>query len=117
MPAKTKLAQLIARREGYGIPGTRPTRDKNPGDLEHGNRIHSWDGKIGIEHSDDDGWADLEHQLQLYASRKMTIRQMVSIYAPPNENDTQEYLEFITEALAVTPDTLVSVALEVPASA
>jgi hypothetical protein len=116
MPAQTRLAQLIARREGFGIPGDKPTRDHNPGDLEHAPHITGWDGAIGIEPSDDAGWADLERQLQLYASRGMTIRQMVAIYAPPNENDTASYLDFITSNLACTPDTSVSEALQIPAA-
>src|SRR5215472_10427399 len=105
MPAVTRLAQLIARREGFGIPGTRPTRDHNPGDLEHAPGIESWDGPIGIEPSDDAGWADLERQLKLYAARGFNLRQMVSVYAPPNENDTANYLQFLTEALGYGPET------------
>lgn len=117
MPAKTRLAQLIAREEGFGIPGTHPTRDCNPGDLEHAPHIESWDGAIGIEPNDDAGWDDLERQLQLYADRGMTLRQMVAIYAPPNENDTQIYLEMITSNLAMEPGDLVADALKIPAAA
>lgn len=31
------LATLIAKREGFGIPGALPTRQNNPGDLRHAN--------------------------------------------------------------------------------
>lgn len=116
MPATTRLAQLIARREGFGIPGDKPTRDHNPGDLEHAPHITGWDGKIGIEPDDDDGWTDLERQLQLYASRGMTLRQMVDIYAPPNENDTSSYLSFLTETLGYGPETPLATVLKVPAA-
>jgi hypothetical protein len=115
MPAITKLAQLIARQEGFGVPGTKPTRDNNPGDLEHGPHIESWDGAIGIEPTLADGWADLERQLKLYAGRGMTLRRMVSIYAPPNENDTAAYLSFLCDALGLSPDTTVEEALTIPA--
>ncbi len=117
MPAKTRLAQLIARQEGFNVPGSRPARDHNPGDLEHAPHVQSWDGAIGIEPSDDLGWQDLERQLQLYAERGMSLRQMVAIYAPPGENDTLRYLQFLTDALGLAPDELVSDALKVPASA
>ena len=116
MPAKTRLAQLIAREEGFSLAGVKPTRDHNPGDLEHAPHIYAFDGKIGIEPDDDSGWADLERQLQLYASRGMTVRNMVQIYAPPSENDTQKYLNTLCEALAIAPDSLVSDALLIPAN-
>jgi hypothetical protein len=117
MGPKTKLAQLIARREGFGIPGTKPTRDHNPGDLEHAPGIYAWDGKIGIEPNDETGWADLERQLQLYASRDMTLQQAVEVYAPPTENDSASYLSFVCSGLKITPETPVSTALKVPANA
>ncbi len=116
MPARTRLAQLIAREEGFGLPGAKPTRDHNPGDLEHAPHLTGWDGKIGIEPSDDAGWEDLERQIGLYAARGMTLRQMVCVYAPPNENDSERYLGFITENLGMNPDDLVSDALQIPAA-
>jgi hypothetical protein len=116
MPAKTRLAQLIAREEGFGIAATIPTRDHNPGDLEHAPHLVGWDGKIGIEPDDDAGWADLERQLELYAGRNMTLRQMISIYAPPSENETQRYLDFVCNALGLSPDESVADALAIPAS-
>jgi DNA-binding Xre family transcriptional regulator len=117
MPAKTRLAQLIARQEGFGIPGAKPTRDHNPGDLEHAPHIEAWDGKIGIEPSDDAGWADLERQIQLYASRGMTIQHMIEIYAPPSENATESYLDFICKGLGCEPGDSVADVSQIPAAA
>jgi hypothetical protein len=127
MPAQTKLAQLIARMEGFGVPGAKPTRDHNPGDLEHAPGITAWDGAIGIEPSDEQGWADLERQLKLYAERGLTLRQMVNIYAPPDEtpgdpvsvveNDTPRYLDFICHNIGLDPDSGVRAALSIPAEA
>lgn len=116
MPAHTRLAQLIAREEGFGIPGAKPTRDHNPGDLEHAPGVYAWDGKIGIEPSDDQGWADLERQLQLYASRNMTLLQAINIYAPPDENDSAAYLDFIVEGIGYPPNTPLAEVLKVPAA-
>lgn len=116
MPAKTRLAQLIAREEGFGIPGAKPTRDHNPGDLQHAPHVETWDGKIGVEPDDDTGWADLERQLQLYASRGMTMAQIIAIYAPASENDSANYLKFLCDGLAVSPDTRVTEVLQIPAA-
>jgi hypothetical protein len=115
MPARTKLAQLVARREGFGLAGTKPTRDHNPGDLEHAPHVHAWDGKIGVEPDDDAGWTDLERQLTLYAGRGMPLAQMVPIYAPPSQNAADEYLQFLCDGLGFTGGTSVSEALSVPA--
>jgi hypothetical protein len=113
----TLLARLIAQQEGFGVPGAIPTVRNNPGDLEHAPHL-SHDGiaanGIGIEPTVEDGWEDLENQLQLYAGRGLTLAQMVEIYAPPFENDTQAYLEAVCDGLNLTSDTPVSQALLIP---
>jgi hypothetical protein len=113
----SKLARLIAREEGYGIPGAVPTRDNNPGDLRHSpHSSHEGEGSndIGIIDDPEDGWADLERQLQLYADRQMTLRAAIYCFAPPAENDSEQYLQFVCQGLGMTPDTLVSEALKIP---
>jgi len=111
----SKLAQIISKMEGFGIPGAIPTIRHNPGDLRHApHASHEGEGSndIGIEDSDADGWADLERQLQLYAARGMSLRQMVAEYAPSNENDTARYLAFLCVGLFA--DTPVAEALKIP---
>ena len=118
MPARTKLAQLIAREEGFGKPGAIPTVRHNPGDLRHSpHASHAGidpDG-IGKIDSDDHGWEDLERQLELYAERGLSVRQAVGIYAPPGENDTGRYLEFVCDGLGCQPDDPVRAVLSIPA--
>ena len=113
----TKLARLIAHCEGFGIPNSIPSMRHNPGDLRHS--PHSWhppDDPNGIGYIDSDelGWSDLERQLNLYASRGMTLRQLVYVYAPPADNNpTEAYLKAVCDGLGLPPETLVSEALEV----
>lgn len=119
MPARTRLAQLIARREGFGLPGSIPTVRHNPGDLRHSPHSSHWpdqENSIGFIDSNDHGWEDLERQLSLYAERGCTLETMVAAYAPPSENQTSEYLTFLCETGGWTPSTLVSEALMLPAS-
>jgi hypothetical protein len=113
----SKLAQLIARMEGFGIPGAVPTVRNNPGDLRHSpNSSHDGEGPNDIGIIDDvaDGWADLERQLQLDAERGMTLTDLIATYAPPSENNTQNYLNFICQGLSLPPTALVSDALQIP---
>ena len=113
----SKLARLIAQEEGYGIPGTIPTLDDNPGDLRHS--PHSFHTSaapdaIGKIDTPTDGWADLERQLQLYAQRGLTLQQAIYEFAPPNENNSQSYLDFICQGLGVPSTMSVALALEIP---
>jgi hypothetical protein len=113
--ASSKLAALIAQEEGYGIPGSVPTRDNNPGDLRHSpHSFHDPNAPDGIGKIDnpDDGWSDLQRQLQLYAERGLTLRQAIYEFAPPVQNNTAQYLDFVCTGLNCTPDILVSDALK-----
>lgn len=112
----TTLAQLIAKMEGFGIPGAVPTVRHNPGDLRHSPHSEHAPSKpndIGWIDSDEHGWEDLERQLKLYADRGMTLRQCIEQYAPPNENATGHYLAFVCDGLGCAADTPMSAALEI----
>jgi hypothetical protein len=58
--------------------------------------------------SDDAGWAALNRQLQLNASRGDTLEQFINRYAPPSENDTTNYLQYLVKGLGVGASTLLS---------
>src|ERR1022692_1943258 len=81
MPATTRLAQLMSTEEGFGKLNpdgtwTVPTRDNNPLDLRHSpHSSHAGEdpNDIGIIDTIEDGWADAERQLQIYAERGMTL--------------------------------------------
>lgn len=107
----TKLAKLFARQEGFGIPGTQPTRKHNPGDLRHSNHSsHVGEGAedIGIIDTDEHGWEDLDRQLRLFADRGMTLRDAVYTFAPANENEPSVYLDSICKAFPCDPDALMA---------
>lgn len=122
----TRLAQLIARMEGFGQPGAIPTTHNNPGDLKHSpHSTHPGDpNSIGMIDTPEHGWEDLERQLRLYAERNLTLQDLfgghppdvAAIYAPSGDrNNPAEYLEFVCDGLALPPETPVSVALEIMA--
>lgn len=111
----TRLALLISKREGFGIPGKIPTTHNNPGDLRHSphsSHDPAHPEAIGQIDNPADGWADLERQLHLFAGRGLTLGEMVvKYYAPSNENNSAAYLDFVCAGLSCSPDTLVSDAL------
>lgn len=112
----TKLAQLIAKEEGYGIPGSLPTRNNNPGDLRHSPHsfhLGSAPNAIGKIDSAADGWSDLERQLQIDGERGWTLRELIYSYAPPIENNSEQYLNYVCQGLGCQPDTLVTEALKI----
>ena len=111
----SKLAEAIAHEEGFYVPGSVPNRDNNPGDLRHSpHSFHNPGDPNGIGQIDtpEDGWADLERQLSMYARRGMTVEQMVYEYAPPSENNSAAYLTYVCNYVGCTPGTLVSDALQ-----
>lgn len=112
----SKLAELIAQEEGFDVPGSVPNRDNNPGDLRHSpHSFHDPDDPDGIGIIDNaaDGWADLNRQLQLYADRGLTLGQAIYEFAPPTENNSSAYLQFICNGLNCSPDIRVSDALKI----
>jgi len=124
----SKLEQLIAQREGFGVAGDLPTRSNNPGDLRHApGEMHdpANPNSVGSFASVSQGWAALERQLGLYASRGLTLEQMIcgvpdaqgqlqGGYAPDSDgNDSNAYLDFLCQGLDCMPDTLVSDALKI----
>ncbi len=111
----TKLARLIAQEEGYGIPGDIPTTHNNPGDLRHSpHSFHAADDPDGIGEIDSvtDGWADLERQLRLYAARGLTLQQAIYEFAPPEENNSAQYLKYVCDGLNLPETATVAEALQ-----
>lgn len=124
----TRLAQLIAKEEGFGIAGAIPTTHHNPGDLRHSpHSQHPGDpNAVGTIDTDAHGWADLQRQLQIYAEEGFTLRQMVNVYLglPPDapasaadvdNNNRAVYLTALCSGLGMNPDTKVAEALKIMA--
>ena len=97
----TRFVQLCAQYEGYGKPGTIPTRDNNPMDLRHSPHSEHPDDPdaIGVIDTAADGFADAERQARLWANRGLTLGEAVWTLAPPQENNTEAYLEFVLQGL------------------
>ncbi len=107
------IAEAISRMEGYGVPGARPTRNNNPGDIEFGpfaqaHGATGGDPRFAIFPTVDAGMACLRALLlKHYAG--LSISAALNKYAPPIENQTNAYIAGVCRMTGHTPETIVSV--------
>ena len=45
------------------------------------------------------GWRAAHHQIKLDQKKGLTLKEFIFKFAPPNENDTNAYLEFVEDHL------------------
>jgi hypothetical protein len=106
------LIQAIADMEGFGKPGAIPTILNNPGDLiffDQPNSVpfsttHHTFAKFATK---DDGWVALLRQVLKRAAEGYTVERLIHSWAPPSENDTKRYLDFICHEVRCAPSDLV----------
>lgn len=55
------------------------------------------------------GWRAAFRQIILDQNRGLTVRQFIFKFAPPNENDTMEYLKFVLKELNIAGDDLLEI--------
>lgn len=103
-PLIEELAAAIARQEGYGRPGTLPTRYRNPGAI----RKPSWmpeartdERGFVIFDSDEQGWDALRRVISGALERGESLREFITRYAPPTENDTETYIRNVASAVGI----------------
>lgn len=102
---------------------TRGERNNNPGNLNYV-EVHPWQGQIGLEIVPDgesftprfgrydtieNGIRAIAKQLLAYQRihKCLTIRQLVSRWAPGKENDTAAYIKDVCGAMGVAQDELI----------
>ena len=99
------LRELIANMEGWNKPNTLARRNNNPGNLRSGSGQVGTDANgFAIFPNEETGWAALDRQIALDANRGHTLSSFLNKYAPPSENDTTNYLDYVSSNLGVDPD-------------
>jgi hypothetical protein len=77
----------------------------NPGNLKFRNQVGST-GKdnrgFAIFPTEDAGWKALYNQINKDKTRNFTLNEFVNKYAPPSENDTAAYIDFLGKELDVS---------------
>lgn len=105
-----KVAAVIATIEGYKKKGTIADRQKNPGNLRFVGQKGASKGtkNFAIFKTHQEGWNALRRQIQLDASRGLTLKQFIYKYAPPQENNTARYLATLASKLGASPNAKLS---------
>ena len=99
-----RIAEAIAKAEGYGVPGAIPTVRNNPGNLK------GPDGEIRWFPTPEDGWNALYRQVTMmftgesrYYRPDMTIAEIARIYT--GESTYMNWASNVARFLGVTPET------------
>ena len=85
-------------------PGTRAFRNNNPGNLIYvGQKGASGSDKDGfcVFPTEDAGWQALYSQINLDKGRGHTLSSFMHKYAPPTENNTFKYIQFLMKELSI----------------
>src|SRR3990172_8645186 len=99
---------LGADQQEYTLTGARNWRNNNPGNIEYGPFARRMgaigtDGRFavfptyGMGRSAKESWLFDKH-------KSKTVREAISIYAPPNENDTGRYTTAVSRGVGISPD-------------
>ena len=97
---------------------SRGIRNNNPGNLVMTNI--AWQGKIPNNLNTDkhfEQFTDVKFGIRAMLrdltndidKGKNTVRKLITEYAPPSENDTQKYIEVISQAVGLDPDQTIKI--------
>jgi hypothetical protein len=99
--------------QSINVGGSRNWRNNNPGNMEAGPFADSHgatgsDGRFAIFPDAAAGMKALKGLLGTDSYQQLTIQGAMERYAPPDENDTDDYILFITERLGLDASTKMS---------
>lgn len=89
--------EAVARMEGFYRVGTRPQRNNNPGDIEYGRfaiahgATHA-DGRYAVFPTPEAGFSAMRALFQAPSYKGKTVAEAIHRWAPPEENDTAQYV-------------------------
>lgn len=108
---KTRNTTVKRKTDLVSIPeGTLANTNNNPGNLRFAGQKNAVQGKGGFAKfkTPKAGYEALKRQISLDAGRGHTVQTFISKYAPPSENNTKEYLNFVVTKIGVPPTALLS---------
>ena len=98
------------------MKGSRPQRNHNPGDIEFGqfSKAHGAIkaeqplGRFAVFQDDATGFTAMKALFEAQAYKSDTIRQAIARWAPPPENDVDEYVKNVCNWTGLPEDTLIA---------
>jgi hypothetical protein len=107
--AFVRLQRAIEKQEGY-TPGTLAYRNNNPGNLKFVGQPGATMGEGGYAKFPDyaSGVEAVKRQLGIDAGRGLTLGQEINKWAPPNENNTAQYLANVSASTGFSPNARLS---------
>jgi hypothetical protein len=96
----------------------RGLRNKNPGNIRHNATFH-WQGEIGADDqnfiifdTEVNGIRALARDLQNKIRRGLdTVEKILTVYAPPSENNTDAYIASVCKQTGFNPDEQINVTI------
>lgn len=109
------FTQAVAREEGFGVPGTRPTRNNNPGDLEYHEWMVTFGGKLETgAHprfasfpTSEQGFSAMRHLFGFPIYKGLTVAAALNKWAPPVENATNSYIGNVCKWVGCKPTDII----------
>jgi len=106
------LCCAIATQEGWFSPGTIPVVRNNPGDLRFAKQLNAsapgWNGQgvapIATFTTPETGITGIFRDVWAKVAQGLTVAQIISVWAPPNENDTSTYLQNVLDWTGLKSD-------------
>lgn len=97
------LANAISKMEGWSVPNSLAQRNNNPGNLRYVGQSGATIGQGGFAAfpTPDAGMQALIDQINLDASRGATLSSFINKFAPPSENNTTDYLSYVSSQTGV----------------
>lgn len=86
----------------------KPQRNNNPVNLRYRAQKESTGADssgFAIFLTPESGWRAAHRQIKLDQKRDLTLREFIFKFAPPNENNTNDYLKFVAKELHISVDT------------
>ena len=88
--------------------GSWACRNNDPGNLRASNLQAGTSGGFAVFSTRTVGHEALWRWVQAHAASGLTLRQMIEKYAPPSENNTAAYVDYVRKATGLDPDATVS---------
>jgi hypothetical protein len=108
--------EAVGREEGVLVPGSRPYRNNNPGDIEWGkfaaaHGATGGDPRFAIFPDLATGYACMLALFQSNGYAGLTVEEALNKWAPPVENQTNIYVEHVCQWVPCNPTDLISTLL------